>query len=95
MVEPAHITFDKNGRGAFAFGALEATMELEYAQRTFFFTWIGFDVRRIHGDAFGVAVAHNDGGTARLLSAAIGEQMPYFALALSLQGVVHLTGRDR
>ena len=43
MVEPAHITFNKNGRGEFAFGALDATMELEYARRTVFFTWAGFD----------------------------------------------------
>jgi hypothetical protein len=43
MVEPAHITFNKDGRGEFAFGALDATMELEYARRTVFFTWTGFD----------------------------------------------------
>jgi hypothetical protein len=42
-VEPAHITFSKNGRGEFAFGALNATMELEYAHRTVFFKWSGFD----------------------------------------------------
>jgi hypothetical protein len=43
LVEPAYITFDKDGRGEFAFGALDATMELEYARRTIFFTWAGFD----------------------------------------------------
>jgi hypothetical protein len=43
VVEPAHITFDENGRGEFAFGVLDATMELDYAKRTVFFTWSGFD----------------------------------------------------
>jgi hypothetical protein len=43
LVEPAYITFNKDGRGEFAFGALDATMELEYARRTVFFTWTGFD----------------------------------------------------
>jgi len=43
LVEPAYVTFNKNGRGEFAFGVVNATMELEYAQRIVFFTWIGFD----------------------------------------------------
>ncbi len=43
LVEPAHITFDRNGQGEFAFGVVNATMELEYASRIVFFTWTGFD----------------------------------------------------
>ncbi|MGB8364166.1 MAG: hypothetical protein ACLQUZ_13260 [Rhizomicrobium sp.] len=43
LVEPANITFNKNGRGEFAFGVVNATMELEYAKRIVFFTWTGFD----------------------------------------------------
>jgi hypothetical protein len=43
LVEPAHITFAPNGRGEFAFGVVNATMELEYASRIVFFTWAGFD----------------------------------------------------
>ena len=43
LVEPAYMIFSKNGRGEFAFGAINATMELEYANRTIFFTWVGFD----------------------------------------------------
>ena len=43
LVEPAYMTFNKNGRGEFAFGAVNATMELEYSHRVVFFTWIGFD----------------------------------------------------
>ena len=30
-------------QGEFAFGAMDATMELEYAPRTVFFRWSGFD----------------------------------------------------
>jgi hypothetical protein len=43
LVEPAYVTFDENGRGEFAFGVVNATMELEYARRIVFFTWSGFD----------------------------------------------------
>ena len=43
LVQPAYIEFGKNGRGEFAFGAMEATMELEYASRIVFFNWTGFD----------------------------------------------------
>jgi hypothetical protein len=43
LVEPAYMAFNKNGRGEFAFGAVNATMELEYSHRVVFFTWIGFD----------------------------------------------------
>lgn len=43
LVEPAYMTFNKDGRGEFAFGAVNATMELEYARRIVFFTWAGFD----------------------------------------------------
>jgi hypothetical protein len=30
LVEPTHVTFDEDGRGEFAFGAVNATMDLEY-----------------------------------------------------------------
>ena len=43
LVQPAYIEFGKNGRGEFAFGAMEATMEIEYASRIVFFNWTGFD----------------------------------------------------
>jgi hypothetical protein len=43
LVQPACIEFGKNGRGEFSFGAMEATMELEYAPRIVFFNWTGFD----------------------------------------------------
>ena len=43
LVVPAYMTFNEDGRGEFAFGAVNATMELEYASRIVFFTWVGFD----------------------------------------------------
>ncbi len=43
LVEPANIMFNKNGRGEFAFGVVNATMELEYAKRIVLFSWTGFD----------------------------------------------------
>jgi hypothetical protein len=43
LVEPAYVTFGKDGRGEFAFGAMNATLELEYARRLIFFSWAGCD----------------------------------------------------
>ena len=43
LVEPAYMAFAKNGRGEFAFGAVNATMELGYGERIVFFNWTGFD----------------------------------------------------
>ena len=43
LVQPAYIEFGQNGRGEFALGAMQATMELEYAARIVFFHWTGFD----------------------------------------------------
>ena len=43
LVQPAYLEFGKNGRGEFAFGAMQATTELEYAPRMIFFSWTGFD----------------------------------------------------
>ena len=43
LVEPASISFGKDGRGEFAFGAVHGGMELEYSPTTIFFTWAGFD----------------------------------------------------
>ena len=61
LVQPAYIEFGKNGRGEFAFAAMEATMELEYASRIVFFNWTGFD----EGDEMsgsGSADLRDDGG---------------------------------
>ncbi len=43
LVERAHITFRDDGRGEFAFGAVNGGLDCTYGQRTIFFTWAGFD----------------------------------------------------
>jgi hypothetical protein len=43
LVQPAYFDFGGDGHGEFAFGAMQATMVLEYAPRIVFFNWTGFD----------------------------------------------------
>jgi len=43
LVEPAYMSFARNSRGEFAFGVVNATMELGYGHRIVFFNWTGFD----------------------------------------------------
>ena len=43
LVEPASITIRADGHGEIAFGAMQASLDLEYSQSTVFFTWAGFD----------------------------------------------------
>ena len=43
LVEPAAITIGADGHGQIAFGAMQASLDLEYGQTTVFFTWAGFD----------------------------------------------------
>ncbi len=43
LVEPAFISFGPDGHGGFAFGAVNADMDLEYARTMVFFTFTGFD----------------------------------------------------
>jgi hypothetical protein len=43
LVEPAYMSFGSDGRGEFAFGVVNASMDLEYGIRIVFFTWAGFD----------------------------------------------------
>lgn len=60
LVEPAHITFDGNGHGEFAFGCVNAGLDCQYALRTIFFTWQGFDeMDEVSGD--GSADLDDDG----------------------------------
>jgi hypothetical protein len=73
LVEPAHITFDKDGRGEFAFGAVQGGMELEYAPSTIFFTWAGFDeMDEVSG--VGSAELHDDGTLEIDLSFHLGDE---------------------
>ena len=43
LVEPASINIRADGRGEIAFGAMQASLDLEYSPSTVFFTWAGFD----------------------------------------------------
>jgi hypothetical protein len=43
LVEPAYLTIGKTGRGEFAFGVVNAAMELEYSRSIVFFRWTGSD----------------------------------------------------
>ena len=43
LVEPAAMTIRADGRGEIAFGAMQASLDLEYGRCTVFFTWAGFD----------------------------------------------------
>ena len=43
LVELAHITFNADGHGEFAFGAINASLTLQYARTLIFFRWAGHD----------------------------------------------------
>jgi hypothetical protein len=43
LVGPATILFEANGHGEFAFGCVEAGMDIEYARTIVFFRWAGCD----------------------------------------------------
>jgi len=43
MLGPAHITFQANGSGEFAFGCVNATLRCHYSHDGASFTWAGFD----------------------------------------------------
>jgi hypothetical protein len=60
LVEAAYLEIGKGGGGEFAFGAVNATMEIEYSDSIVFFRWSGFD----EGDEVsggGSAELHDDG----------------------------------
>lgn len=43
LVEPAHMTIRGDGRGEIAFGAMQASLDIEYTATVIFFTWAGFE----------------------------------------------------
>jgi hypothetical protein len=43
LVEPASINIRADGHGEIAFGAMQASLDLEFSPSTVFFTWAGFD----------------------------------------------------
>jgi hypothetical protein len=51
LVGPATITIGADGHGEIAFGAMQASLDLEYSPSTVFFTWAGFDeMDEVNGD---------------------------------------------
>ena len=51
LVEAAHITFEDDGRGEFAFGCVQGGIDCEYSRRIIFCTWQGFDeMDEVNGD---------------------------------------------
>lgn len=51
LVAPAMITIAADGNGKIAFGALQASLNLEYSPSMVFFTWSGFDeIDEVTGD---------------------------------------------
>lgn len=60
MLGPAHITFQANGRGEFAFGCVNATFDCDHTARSVSFSWTGFDENdEVSGD--GSADLDDDG----------------------------------
>ena len=50
-ISPTYIAFDADGHGEFAFGCVQAGLDLEYAKSLIFFTWQGFDeMEEVSGD---------------------------------------------
>jgi hypothetical protein len=43
LVVPATMTIGADGHGEIAYGAMQASLELEYSRSIVFFTWAGFD----------------------------------------------------
>jgi hypothetical protein len=58
LVGPATVLFEADGHGEFAFGCIEAGMDLEYARTIVFFRWAGCDEVTGSGSA-----ELNDNGT--------------------------------
>lgn len=43
LSQPAMLVIGEDGYGEIAFGAMQATLDLDYGRSTIFFTWEGFD----------------------------------------------------
>ncbi len=60
LVEPAYISFDAQGRGAFVFGAVQGGLHCRYGPDSVRFTWQGFD-EMDHASGAGDAELDKDG----------------------------------
>ena len=72
LVEPACISFGKDGRGEFAFGAVHGDIELDYLPGAVSFTWAGFDEMTDESGA-GCARLGDDGALTIELSFHLGD----------------------
>jgi len=73
---PAAIVIGADGRGEIAFGAMQATLDVEYGPTSIAFTWIGFDegdevsgegnAELLDDGAIEVEIEYNDGDEAVL-----------------------------
>lgn len=60
LVEPAYLSFDKQGGGEFVFGCVYGSLDSAYARESIHFTWYGSDEKdEVHGD--GYAELEDDG----------------------------------
>ena len=60
LVVPATMTIGADGHGEIAYGAMQASLELEYSRSMVFFTWAGFDEMDDVGGS-GAAELQDDG----------------------------------
>jgi hypothetical protein len=78
LVEPAYIAVDGKGRGEFAFGALNATLDCAFTQSGIDFRWCGFDeMDEITGD--GWAELEPDGSLTGEISFHNGDETTFHA----------------
>jgi hypothetical protein len=76
LVEPATMTIEADGHGEIAYGAMQASLDLEYSRTMVFFTWAGFDdMDEVNGsgsaelqddDSLEIEVAYHHGNEAVL-----------------------------
>ena len=60
LVEPAMLVIQANGHGEIAYGAMQASLDLEYSRTLVYFTWEGFDeMEEVRGS--GSAELQDDG----------------------------------
>ena len=83
---PAAIVIGADGRGEIAFGAMQATLDVEYGPTSIAFTWIGFDegdevsgegnAELLDDGAIEVEIEYNDGDEAVLKRSRTDFQQP-------------------
>jgi len=73
MLEPAFIAFQRDRRGEFRFGCVNAGLDCEYSPTTVHFTWHGFDeMDEVSGDGF--AQGEDDGALSGEIAFHLGDE---------------------